>query len=715
MAREEGCPDGLGSAIASGALPPASLNCSARRVSAVAGRLRADRGGSIVLMAALSFFLLVAATAMALDLTQLYIAKSNVQRIADQSAVAAALAYFQSTNQTTANNAALSLATANGIADTSTNVTTTFVVSSPTGDGNNAELITITAALPLIPFTKGSFNIPSMSVSASAWGEIETKIPCIETVNNDGIFTTGGPTLTATGCNIESSSIIDWALDGSAGTVTASKITAVGAITNAGHTVINGPETANTTAPTDLFKGVLDSGALFGTITTVAALTAASVPSIGSAPTGGATSTCDAANSSSATARAYAYGTVYGQITMPNATCYIKFSGGSGSTGYISAASNCNGSNAAAICLSGGNNYTLNIVLGPGTYNIAGLYASAGAIAIIATGNPTINIWNGITATANGAISIDGAATVNVLGGISDSSNGQMAFCVSSCTTQGVTLTVDGGISISTGSAKFGDANVTVTSGDGTARTGAGLDIGGGVTVTFGDGTFNIANGINVSGGSNLTFGTSSGGCPSLTIPSTATTGTSAGYAIYTSGGTNLTFTYACASNQINGSVAVQGNFVMNSSGTVASTWTIAGALGIGGPSCNNGGSTWSGTLVQVIVRDSICVGAGYSYVSLSPQTPITTQTLSTLPTVTLAGKSSAASGSSISAGGNISMTGGFYLPYQPLYMTGAGTLNSNGGCLVVDVKALSLQNGSSILTNCTNVTLSTAEARLVQ
>jgi len=690
-----------------------------RRLIAAARRLQGDKGGSIVLLAALSLTLLVGATALALDLTQLYVAKSNVQRIADQSAVAAGFAYFQSTNQTTATNAAQSLATANGIANASTNVTATFVASSPTGDGNNAELITVTSSLPLVPFTRDAFTIPTLTVSASAWGEIESRIPCVETTNGGGMFTTGGITLTATGCNIESASVIDWSLDGGGGTVTANKITAAGLISNFGHTTINGPETSFTTAPADLYATILNNGTLFANLTTVAALSAASAPSIGSAPSGGSSSTCGASNSTSATAKVYAYGTIYGQISTPTASCYVTFSGGTGSTAYLSAASNCNGSNAAAICLTSGTSYTLNIALGAGTYNIAGIYASSGNIVITATGNPTINIWNGITTTSPGTITIDGTATVNVLGGINNSSTTQMAFCVSSCYTQSMTVNVDGGISVSNGSIKFGNGNVTVSSGVGSNKTGAGISVNGSDSITFGDGNFNIANGIYLGGSATANFGHSNGGCSSFSIPSTATSGTSAGYAIYTSGASTLNFSYPCTSNNINGTIYLQGNWYMNANNGSASTWTVAGGVGIGGSAsggnCSSGGSTWTGTLVQIILSGDICIGAGYSNVSLTPQSAITTQTLSTLPTVLIAGKSLNAGGSYFTDGSSITMTGGFYLPYQPLYLTGAGTINGNGGCMVVDVKAISGQSGSSIKTDCTGVVMAVAEAFLVQ
>ena len=148
----------------------------AERARAVRRRI-ADRRGSIAVLAALCVVLLVGAAAMAIDVANLYLAKSSDQRIADQSALAAAFAYGQSSNSTTtAQSAASSLAVANG-AGAST--VATSIVNSPSGDGNKAAMVVVTTPVSLSPFgqiTTASALVPAglltVNVTSTAYAEI---------------------------------------------------------------------------------------------------------------------------------------------------------------------------------------------------------------------------------------------------------------------------------------------------------------------------------------------------------------------------------------------------------------------------------------------------------------------------------------------------------------------------------------------------------------
>ncbi len=711
----------------------AHLAISARRV-------RADRRGSIVLLAAFSFSLLMAASVMALGMAQMYVSRSNIQTIADQSAMSAAYAYSKSGSQTTALSAAQSLANVNGIANPTSSVTAAYLSSSPSGDGNTAEKVTVTQTLPLIPFVNAIFHLPSVTMSASSWSEIENRSACFESVNGGNITTNGTITVTATGCNVQSSGTITWAVNGGSGTVTASKITAHGAISEQGDIVINGPQVQNTLAPPDYYAA--NATTLFSGMSSAQNLTVPSAPNIGTQLYGYATSNCTAANTSS-NPLAEATGN-HGYISSPPASCYISFTGGSGTTTSVSGSNCLSAIDTVAICLTG--NHTYHIAFGPGTYNIAGISVSNGTLVMTATGNPTINIWNGIKQVQNGAITFDGSATWNVLGGIYNSSytgtnysgpGNTLAFCTTTCSSSTVAMNVDGGIEVVQGTVIFANGNVTVSSGDGagtgplsnnTIPNGAGIDINGwngGNLVVLGDGNFNIANGIYVGGSSNLYIGRTSGQCATFNIPSTIQNGLSAD-AISNWGSSTLKFNYPCTNVRSKGNIQVGGNWYMNSNAYAAtSNWNVYGNLNVGYPqtsggvvvdSCKYGGTDWTGNLVQVVVSGNICIGAGYTNINLTSQASVTTSTLGNVNTVLLASNGSSGS-STIGDGANITATGVVYIPNQPLNFLGSGTITGGGSdnCVIVDVGSLSLQAQGTLISDCTNVIGNQATASLVQ
>ena len=693
-------------------------------------RLRADRRGSIAILAACSITLIFAAATMAVGLGQVYLAKANVQRIADQSAIAAALAYQQAGfSQTSALKAAQSLATDNGLGSASTNVTATYLTSSPSNDGNPAELVTVTYATPLVGFAGLAFSQYNVSVTASSVAEIEYAPACIYSGTNSagsGFYTVSGAGAVGTNCNIISVSIFDLNLGGGGGTISGTNIETDGAIVANGGVTIVGTQHPNYSCCIQAEPyGSSDPNAPTGntvlqTITNdIAAIPTAapSMPSMGTAPTGSATSTCSAANATAATALTFSAGTQYGAITTPAVSCYIKLQGSIVSTNYVNSQS-CWGSN-FAICLS--SNVTLNVlIVGPGTFNIAGILASAGTVNITVSGNPTINIFGGLeTVGSGGTITIDGQATWNITGGILNDGGHTMSLCVTTCTSANSTYNIADGITVTSGNfiAPNGTYNIISGSIPGGYSTpvAAGLNIASNNTVTFGDGSFDIWGGIYLGTSATLNFGKTSGGCPSLIIPQPATGGPSQGYAISTGGGSNLNFSYGCELNQINGNVLVSGNFEMNTNSTQNDTWYINGGLNLSA----SGGSVWTGNLMQIFLSGVFSVGQGYANPVLTPQAAVTSSTIGNISTIVLASTSLSTSGSTFTNGTTMTISGGGIYLQHPLYIVDGATLTGGGNCLIVDTQGLALESGgtSNITTNCTGVYTNDgwAAAELVQ
>jgi uncharacterized membrane protein len=156
--------------------------------------LKADLRGSVAIVAAIGVTVLIYAAAIAIDLANLYYTKSEDQRIADQSAIAAAFAYESSGSTVTVQNEAASLARANGSG--SATVTAT-IVNAPSGDGNLAAYVTVTSPVLLSGFGRFTTETkthpagtPSFTASAAAYAEIHGAPPCIlatQTSNATGI------------------------------------------------------------------------------------------------------------------------------------------------------------------------------------------------------------------------------------------------------------------------------------------------------------------------------------------------------------------------------------------------------------------------------------------------------------------------------------------------------------------------------------------------
>jgi Flp pilus assembly protein TadG len=640
-----------------------------------ARRLACDTGGSIAITAAICLLLLMGAAALAVDLAQLYLTKANDQRIADQSALAAGFAYSQSGGSSaTAQTAAASLAVSNGAG--SSTVTAT-IVTSPSGDGNKAAMVTVQTPVSLTPFaqrlTATSANPTGMltvTVAATSYAEIQSGVAnCVTALGGGGISAIGGTDVTATNCAIGSGGSITAT---SGPTISAEAIYAVGSVSpsscSGGSACVKTLPTAGqifpgSSAPVDQYA----SAGVFSRLPTVAAMTPASFPSVGSAPTGG--STYEACSSGNTT------------LTIPSGT-YTSVS-----TSYSPVCSTINFTGGGTTNITGGMSLTgpaVTINFAAGVYKINNAITTYGSIPVtmsLASG-VTMYVWGGIGVGGSSSLTIKGPGTYYIQGSITNSSTG--ALTINNANGSGTsTFYIAGGISVDS-TDSFPSGTYTITSGGG--GTGAGINVQGSSTVTFGAGSFNIAGGITIGSSAHLTIGGALSGGSVFQIPSCPASGN----AISVGGSSN--FTIGSFTNyDLNCPVNFTGNISLGSG-----IYTINGAFDAGA----SGGNSITGTGVSIIASGSITFGNGYSSVNLSAPTTITSSTIGSADTIVLA--SDTTSGSIITQGAtNTTVLGAVYIPRSAVTINGGGNLTGGGGCLDVIANSMALSGGGQITTDC--------------
>ena len=209
------------------------LKALSRRLS------RSDRGG-VALIGALSLSVMIGMGAFAVEASQGYAAKVSNQRIADQAALAGALAYNVGSDQNAMRKTAAAVVQASGLASTAVDTVLTTDSS-----GNPVVKATVTTAVPLSlgkAMGQGaSYDVVSVGM-ASTSATATVAPPCISALSSAvtyGVTLSGGTTISSPGCAIATNSgvTVPW------GTyITAQEV-------DAGKT-INNPGSGITTTPT---------------------------------------------------------------------------------------------------------------------------------------------------------------------------------------------------------------------------------------------------------------------------------------------------------------------------------------------------------------------------------------------------------------------------------------------------------------------------------
>ena len=145
-------------------------------------RLRADTAGSISILAAFVLVGAVGVSALALEYGHGLLEKTENQRAADLAAYGGALVYGSTGSSSDATSAANNIVALNGLSGDAT----PSVVTSPTGDGNNAVEVTVTSNVPLL-LARVLTTSTTMPVSATAYAEIKSDAPgCVIALSGSG-------------------------------------------------------------------------------------------------------------------------------------------------------------------------------------------------------------------------------------------------------------------------------------------------------------------------------------------------------------------------------------------------------------------------------------------------------------------------------------------------------------------------------------------------
>ncbi|HET6168967.1 MAG TPA: pilus assembly protein TadG-related protein, partial [Terracidiphilus sp.] len=172
-----------------------------------------DQSGQVLVMTALSMTVLVGFLALAIDVGMLFRAKRNMQIAADAAAIAGALDYKYNGSTSSAQAAAVTAATANGLTATgtcpATDPTKTYVcINIPPVYGANAGASGFVEAIVTQPnatvFMAMSGHNTHMAVGARAVAGSTTSSACIWTLAKTGkdISLTGSGSITAQRCGI---------------------------------------------------------------------------------------------------------------------------------------------------------------------------------------------------------------------------------------------------------------------------------------------------------------------------------------------------------------------------------------------------------------------------------------------------------------------------------------------------------------------------------
>jgi hypothetical protein len=635
-----------------------------------------DRRAAVSIVAALSLPSLIAFSSLVAEYGHGLLVKTENQRVADLAAYAGALAYNANATTASITSAADAVATLNGL---SSSTVSASLVSSPTGDGNNAVRVSVTTTLPLYlaSVVGGSTSLP---VSASSYAELNVKTTgCIIALSSGGagVSLSGGTAVTASGCSVASNAsetvpcgtsiTSKWVTyDSSAPTV------GCGGITGPGGTSAS----ISQKLTTDPLAGTAGVTAATGRLSTVTALTGPSAPTT---PSGGDINFAYSQSSTISQAAADGCTASYGSNTW-TLTCSGNgpFNFGKITTGGgITVNFNTTGSSSAVYNFSGSINMTgTAITFGPGTYNIAGgLFTSGGTTTTFGAG--TYNIGKASSGCSDGVkYSICHTGTLLKFLGPSQ-------------------FTLQGGVYNNGGSRLvMGDSGTGNSFIIGPASSGNAMWLGGGAYTQMGDAT---------DAGSVFQL------IGNFWVPS---------------GGGSCTYLPAAAQHDIQGSFLTAGGTVLGSG-----VYTITGYMDLGGSSggdvsCNGTTVGLSGSDVTIVLGGStlpgsgtcsgqaFCLAAGYNHVTLTA--PSGTATTAGLVVV---GPASSTGGAAFAEGAsNTSLSGAFYFPQGAITLSGGASVGGGSGqCLEMVGTQVTLSGGTAAASNCVSGGGGSVKIALVQ
>ena len=639
------------------------------------GRFIGCRKAAVSVVVALSLPALIAFSSLVAEYGHGLLVQSENQRVADLAAYAGAMAYNANGTTSSMTSAANAVASLNGVPSSGV---TASLVSSPTGDGNQAVKVLVSTSLPvyLASVVGGSTSLP---VKASSYAELNVHTAgCIIALSagGAGVTLSGGTAVTASGCSV-SSNASEAVPCGTS--ITAKSVTWDTSAPTVGCSGIHGP--GGTTASIsqkligDPLSGDAGVASAVSHLTGVSSLTSPAAPSV----TGGGD--VDFAYSTSSTQAQLAADNCSG--TFASNTWTVTCSGHTAYTfgkittgGGITVNFNTGGSSSTTYNFSSYIKMTgTAISFGPGTYNIAGgLYTGGGTTTTFGAG--AFNIGK----ASNSAVSCGGANYSICHNGTTLTFGGPSSF------------QLQGGIYNSGGSVMtLGSSGTGNSFQIGSSSAGYALQFGGGATIKFGDASdtgslFQVVGNFQTSGGSCVTIG-------------------------------------AAAQHDFYGYVNTAGGTILGSGVYSVTDYVDLGGSAGGDVSCSGSTVGMSGTGVTFVIGgastptsgtcsgDAFCVAAGYGHVTLTAPAAGDTAGLVVI------GPSSHTSGALFGEGAsNTSLSGAFYFPQGAITLSGGASVGGGTGqCLQLIGTQVTLTGGTTAASNCLSSTASVSRIALVQ
>lgn len=649
--------------------------------SHVPARLRAllrtmhSRRGSVSVMAAVMFPVLIAMAGLVTEYGNGLMARQKAQRMADVAALAGAIAYAPNSSTTAMNTAVARIAALNGFADTA--VVAAVVASPITGDTNVAVQATVTSnvTLGLSTLIRSGSNLP---ISATSYSELKSaNIACIIALSasGSGVSLSGGTAVTASSCAVAS----DANVTNVAGVIVpnGTSITTPNLI-YASATPLATTTTSNIHAP---------SG---GTLTVTSATTADPLKTnsvIGTAAAHAASLSSMASPSVPVVSGGGPVDLATWPITsFTQGGCNFVYSNGTWTA-------TCPGSGPftfAGLTIEGGTSAVFTSDSTAPTFNFGSQITNRGNTLTFPAG--TYNLAQGIITSGGTTTTFNGGGTYNI-GAPGSCDNGQYSISNSGSASLiffgPSTFVIACGINNSSGNpgklilgygSSLNSYQIGYTTVSGTHKA---LSVTGGSITTFGD-----ANGGLFQANGMLDMGNAGGAC--LTLP-------------------------AASAHDINGSLPAAGGVILGAGvysfngyvalgdaygGAVSCSGQTVGIVGSGVTLVVSAASTPSGACAGA----AFCASAGYTNISLAAPTSGTTSGLvliGPIPATTASTAGATFAGGASSA----SLSGVVYFPLGPISLNGGASVgNGTGQCLELIGSQVTLGGGTALASTCTGL-----------
>jgi len=483
-----------------------------RQVPTMFSKILRDKRGNIAVLSAVMITSLVGVAGLVAEFGNGLLNRMQDQRVADAAAMGGATIYNSTSSTTTMQSAVNNIAALNGLP---TSDISAALVSSPSGDGNQAVQVTVQTNVPML-LSNILWKRSTLPVSVSSYAEITSGAPgCIMALNigGTGVTLSGGTAVNAPTCAVTSNNTVSVPCGTTITTTTVQYFSTTppsepcnGIQAPTGKTL--SIKRAQSTDPLASASGVTSATSR---LTTVNGLSAPTAPTV-----------------SGGTAVTFGYTTSTTQSQLSSDGC----SGTLSSNTWTVTCVGSNSFNFGAISLSGG--ITVNFNLNGSalnTYNFNGQICDSGTA--LHFGNGTFNVTSGV-ASGGGSNTSFGYGTFKI-GAISSSSNpcgattGYSIYNTGSIMTFGnstnaSSFILTGGIDNTGGetlvlgaSCANGSSACTGTSSSnvftsatgntfniGAASNGDALDMGGGAATYLGDATstnMEFVGNVNVSSG----------------------------------------------------------------------------------------------------------------------------------------------------------------------------------------------------------------------